>query len=93
MINYIIIISIIGEFGDVYYGKLVNLTGELVEVAVKTLKKCDDKKERKNFEREMAISADPKMKHPNIVQVYGLVKGGEQWLVKNLSITVKDTEV
>ena len=59
-----------------FYGKMANLTGELVEVAVKTLKKYDDEKERKNFEREMAISADPKMKHPNIVQVYGLVKKG-----------------
>ena len=61
-----------------YYGKLINQTGELVEVAVKTLRECGNEKERKSFEREMAISADPirKMKHPNIVQVYGLVKKG-----------------
>ena len=59
-----------------YRAVLVNLTGELVEVAVKSLKQCDSKRERKNFEREMAISADPEMKHPNIVKVYGLVEKG-----------------
>ena len=59
-----------------YYGKLINMTGELVEVAVKTSKHFYNKIEKRNFEREMAISADPKMKHPNIVQVYGLVKEG-----------------
>lgn len=45
-------------------------------MAVKYLKMCESEKEKKNFEREMAISADPKMTHPNIVQVYGLVREG-----------------
>lgn len=53
------------------------MTGELIEVAVKTLKKCENELELRNFEREMAISADPQMKHPNIVQVYGIVKEGK----------------
>ena len=45
-------------------------------MAVKTLKQCENEKERRNFEREMAISADPQMKHLNIVQVFGLVREG-----------------
>lgn len=47
-----------------------------MDVAVKTLQICKDATERRNFEREMAISADPRLKHPNIVKVYGLVEGG-----------------
>ncbi len=65
-----------GGFGDVFCGKLRNLTGESVDVAIKSLKKCDDEKERKNFEREMSVSADPSMFHPNIVRVYGIVQKG-----------------
>ena len=37
----------------------------------------DNPKETEDFDREMAISADPEMKHPNIVKVYGLVKEGD----------------
>ncbi len=61
-----------------YSAKLRNLTGELVDVAVKSLRDCGSctENDQKNFEREMAISADPQMKHPNIVQVYGIVKRG-----------------
>jgi len=68
----------VGEFGDVYSARLRNLTGEYLDVAVKTLRDCDSctAKDAKNFEREMAISADPSMKNPNIVQVYGIVKEG-----------------
>ncbi len=65
-----------GEFGNIFHAKLLNLTGEEVDVAVKTLQICKDANERRNFEREMAISADPRLKHPNIVKVYGLVEGG-----------------
>ena len=43
---------------------------------MKTLQICKHTNERRNFEREMAISADPRLKHPNIVKVYGLVEGG-----------------
>lgn len=67
----------IGEFGDICRAKLRNLTGEIVEVAVKSLQACDTPDDKKNFEKEMAISADPKIDHPNIVKVYGLVEGGK----------------
>ena len=52
------------------------LTGEMVDVAVKT-NPYEDPDETEDFEREMAISADPEMNHPNIVKVYGLIKEGE----------------
>lgn len=71
-INCLVIIFA-GEFGDIYHSRLRNLTGEIVDVAVKTLQTYED---LENFEREMAMSADPLMNHPNIVKVYGLVKGG-----------------
>ena len=69
---------IAGEFGNIYWAKLHSLSkqGQPVEVAVKSLKQCGNEMERRNFEREMAISADPHMKHLNIVQVYGLLKEG-----------------
>lgn len=70
----------VGEFGDVFHGKLRNLTGELVDVAIKSLKRCENEVERKNFEREMSISADPKMLHPNIVRVYGIVQRGKAYI-------------
>ena len=66
------VIIIAGEFGVVYWAKL-----DGVEVAVKSLKQCESEKEKRNFEREMAISADPQMKHLNIVRVYGLVREGK----------------
>ena len=50
----------------------------MIDVAVKSLKRCEDEKESKNFEMEMAASADPSMKHPNIVRVYGIVKIGKR---------------
>ncbi len=66
----------VGEFGDIYHAKLRNLTGEMVDVAVKSLQSPDNPTDKESFEKEMAISADPKLDHPNIVKVYGLVEGG-----------------
>ena len=47
-----------------------------MDVAVKT-NPYDNPNQAEAFEREMAISADPEMKHPNIVKVYGIVKEGD----------------
>lgn len=76
MLSLMMYTCIPGEFGDIYCGKYYSQRREFVDVAVKSLKECESEKEKRNFEREMAISADPKMKHPNIVRVYGLVRRG-----------------
>ncbi len=47
-----------------------------MDVAVKSLQSPDNPTDKESFEKEMAISADPKLNHPNIVKVYGLVEGG-----------------
>ncbi len=47
-----------------------------MDVAVKSLQSPDNPTDKESFEKEMAISADPKLDHPNIVKVYGLVEGG-----------------
>ena len=78
------IIIIAGEFGVVYWAKL-----DRVEVAVKSLKQCESEKEKRNFEREMTISADPQMKHLNIVRVYGLVREGINVTAHSMQITIK----
>ena len=52
------------------------LTGETVHVAVK-MNPYEDPEEYEDFEREMAILADPEIEHPNIVIVYGIIKEGK----------------
>lgn len=47
---------------------------EPVSVAVKTAKKSTSAKEQEEFRKEMNIMSQ--MVHPNIVQLYGIIKDG-----------------
>ena len=47
---------------------------EPISVAVKTAKKSTSAKEQMEFRREMNIMSQ--MVHPNIVQLYGIIKDG-----------------
>ncbi len=72
----------------------------MVDVAVKTLQGLQarpaeddfDFEEKEEFKIQMAIFSDPLISHPNIVKVYGLVKGGKiitklmNWLMCNYKI-------
>ena len=69
-----------GEFGGVFYGKLRHPTGKLVDVIVKSFKdNAEEESQRKMFEGEMATLSQ--IRHPNIVQVYGIIKEGTIALV------------
>ena len=61
-------------FGTVYKGVWVSPNGE-VEVAVKTLKEGSGEEDRVKFLQEAAIMGQ--FKHPNVVEMYGVVTQGE----------------
>ena len=64
-----------GQFGDVEIGTWTNY-GRMKEVAVKTLNSSSAKPEDKiKFLQEAAIMAQ--FKHPNVIQLYGIVTDGE----------------
>ncbi len=64
-----------GQFGMVYKGILRHSDGDEVEVAMKTLKKESGKEDRVKFLQEAAIMGQ--FKHPNVINMYGVVKDGE----------------
>ncbi len=64
-----------GQFGMVYRGILRHFGGGEVEVAVKTLKEGSGEEDRVKFLQEAAIMGQ--FKHPNVVNMYGVVKDGE----------------
>ena len=64
-----------GQFGDVEIG-IWTYNGRIKEVAVKTLNLSSTKLEDKiKFLQEAAIMAQ--FKHPNVIQLYGIVTDGE----------------
>ena len=64
-----------GQFGDVEIG-IWNSCGKRSEVAIKTLNPSSTKPEDKvKFLQEAAIMAQ--FKHPNVIQLYGIVTDGE----------------
>ena len=63
-----------GQFGLVYKALLRTDSGRKVDVAIKTIKKYDSKKETNNFLREMAVMS--MLMHPNIIRLHGVVKDG-----------------
>ena len=62
----------LGQFGLVYKAKLRTETGGKVDVAVKTIREYDSKKETKNFMSEMAVMS--MLIHPPIIRLHGVVK-------------------
>ena len=64
-----------GQFGLVYKGVLLRRDKNQVEVAVKTLKEASGEKDRVKFLQEAAIMGQ--FKHPNVVEVFGVVSEGE----------------
>ena len=77
LITYIRLGELIGsgQFGKVYSGILKGSNGE-VEVAVKTLKEDSSVEDRVKFLQEAAIMGQ--FKHPNVVEMYALIKEDEQ---------------
>ena len=65
---------ILGRFGEIHHAKLKR-QNSTVEVAVKTLKKIDDKKQRSDFLKEQSIMSE--LMHPNIVRFYGITNDGK----------------
>lgn len=63
-----------GQFGKVFRA-LMQRGSEPIKVAVKTAKKSTSTKEQVEFRREMNIMS--KMVHPNIIQLYGIIRDGE----------------
>lgn len=59
-----------GQFGKVYRARLSRGTAS-IDVAVKTIKRYESKKERT---REQAVMSQ--LAHPNVVRLYGLVQQG-----------------
>lgn len=67
-------VCFLGQFGKVFKATLQRGM-EPISVAVKTVKKMSaSQKEEEEFRREMNVMSQ--MIHPNIVQLYGLVKDG-----------------
>jgi serine/threonine protein kinase len=64
-----------GQFGDVYKGVWQSTCRGAVDVAVKTLKEGSGKEDRVKFLQEAAIMGQ--FKHPNVVEMYGVVTQGE----------------
>ena len=60
-----------GNFGDVYSAKLLKDNKEKIDIAIKVVKNLNDQRDRDDFEREQSIMSQ--MKHPNIVELYGIV--------------------
>ena len=64
-----------GQFGTVYKGVWKSVTRGSVEVAVKTLNKGSMEQDKVKFLQEAAIMGQ--FKHPNVVEMYGVVTEGE----------------
>ena len=63
-----------GEFGEVYKGKLEKSKDLVLEVAVKTVKQGPKEEQgRKALLQEAALMAQ--FKHPNIITMYGVCVG------------------
>ena len=63
----------LGQFGKVFRA-VMQKGSETTSVAVKTAKKSTSTKEQQEFQYEMNIMSQ--MVHPNIVQLYGIIKDG-----------------
>jgi serine/threonine protein kinase len=74
-----------GQFGTVCKGTLSTNNDE-VEVAVKTLKEGSGEEDRVKFLQEVAIMGQ--FKHPNVVEMYGVVTQGEP-----VSVTYSSTSL
>ena len=81
-----------GQFGLVYKGVLLRKDKIQVEVAVKTLKEGSGENDRVKFLQEAAIMGQ--FKHPNVVEMFGVVSEGEpvsmqirQYIVKGRNFT------
>ena len=61
-----------GHFGHVYKGTMIQAGGRKMTVAVKTVKKYDSVQENSSFLCEMTIMS--KLRHPNIIHLYGIVE-------------------
>ena len=80
MHGYLIISRVTaGQFGKVYKGvyKKPGDTGAGIEVAIKTIKKYESKRETESFLKEMSVTST--LIHPNVVRFYGLVQKGEYY--------------
>ena len=64
-----------GQFGTVYKGVWKSQTRGEVQVAVKTLNEGSTKNDKIKFLQEAAIMAQ--FKHPNVVEMYGVITEGE----------------
>ena len=64
-----------GQFGVVYKGVWQSPSRGEMEVAVKTLKEGSGVEDRVKFLQEAAIMGQ--FKHHNVVEMYGVVTGGE----------------
>uniref|UniRef100_A0A1I7Z9F4 Tyrosine-protein kinase n=2 Tax=Steinernema glaseri TaxID=37863 RepID=A0A1I7Z9F4_9BILA len=68
-----------GAFGDVHKGILRRVTGETIDVAIKTLKGAIHKKQRTEFTREARLNR--KFDHPNIVRLFGIAPQCEPLMI------------
>lgn len=66
---------LLGQFGTVYKAKLVNHDGRVVDVAIKTIRQYTSGKVMDDFIREMTVMTQ--LIHPNIINLYGVVKESE----------------
>lgn len=71
-----------GEFGFVYRGSLRHLNGNLIPVAIKTLRDGQMESNREEFLREARVMM--KLEHPCIVQLIALCKGPPLMMVQEL---------
>jgi len=70
----------VGQFGEVFCGQLQRGRAKPFTVAVKTSKKSRSEEERAEFLREMTIMSQ--LRHPNIVQLHGVIQDGESTIIK-----------
>jgi len=71
-----------GEFGFVYRGSLRHLNGNLIPVAIKTLRDGQMESNREEFLREARVMME--LEHPCIVQLVALCKGPPLMMVQEL---------
>ena len=64
-----------GQFGVVSRGKWQTVVGSSVDVAIKTLRPSAKETDKVKFLQEAAINGQ--FRHPNIVQLHGVVTVGE----------------